>query len=183
MNSYAVFLRGINVGGVNIKMAQLRTVLETLPVSRPHTLLATGNITCGFDGTGGELTSLVETALREHFGYQAWVVTLEVATLTRLLEACPYPADSPETHTYVTLSSDPSALDELAGAAADSGAEFTRLGPEALAWLAPVGGTLESPLMKITARAHIKRTTTTRNLRTMLKVQTALTDADSPPGP
>ena len=58
-------------------------------------------------------------------------------------------------------------LDELdaAGAALD-GAEQTRLGPEALAWLAPAGGTLDSPFSKLSAKPKYKASTTTRNLRT-----------------
>ena len=58
------------------------------------------------------------------------------------------------------------------GSALD-GAELTRLGPEALAWLAPAGGTLDSPFSKLSSKAKYKAATTTRNLRTMIKVRDA----------
>ena len=32
MNSYAVFLRGVNVGGITIKMAELKEALKTAAV-------------------------------------------------------------------------------------------------------------------------------------------------------
>jgi hypothetical protein len=47
------------------------------------------------------------------------------------------------------------------------------LGPEALAWLAPAGGTLDSPFSKLSSKAKYKASTTTRNLRTMIKVRDA----------
>ena len=54
-----------------------------------------------------------------------------------------------------------------------TGAELTRLGPEALAWLAPAGGTLDSPFSKLSSKPKYKASTTTRNLRTMIKVRDA----------
>ena len=44
MTSYAVFLRGINVGGINIKMADLKNALKSRPFSGVLTLLASGNV-------------------------------------------------------------------------------------------------------------------------------------------
>ena len=66
--------------------------------------------------------------------------------------ACPYPADDNSTHSYITLASIPRWLDPTLrrqAAGAGGGTEQTRLGPEALAWLAPAGGTLDSPVSKI----------------------------------
>ncbi|HAP91240.1 MAG TPA: pyridoxamine 5-phosphate oxidase, partial [Arthrobacter bacterium] len=40
MNSYAVFLRGINVGGINIKMADLKDALASSGFAGVRTLLA-----------------------------------------------------------------------------------------------------------------------------------------------
>jgi hypothetical protein len=65
-------------------------------------------------------------------------------------------------------------LDELeAAGAALEGQDQQRLGPEALAWLAPAGGTLESPFSKVSAKPKFKAATTTRNLRTLIKVRDA----------
>lgn len=175
MTNYAVFLRGINVGGINIKMADLRQALEALPVTGVKTLLASGNFVCAAKATAAELKSLVEACLRENFGYDAWVVVLDPSRLNAIIDACPYPSDNKEQHSYVTLSSDPAILDELqtlGGALA--GVDLARLSPEALAWLAPAGGTLDSPFSKLSAKAKYKSTTTTRNLRTLLKCRDAL---------
>ncbi|CCQ45726.1 conserved hypothetical protein [Pseudarthrobacter siccitolerans] len=174
MGSFAVFLRGINVGGINIKMAELREALKSAGFPDARTLLASGNVvlTSSLDATA--VKRECEKCLRETFGYDAWVVVLDAARVADLVTACPYPDDDKTTHTYITLSSDSGMLDELeAAGAALEGAEQKRLGPEALAWLAPAGGTLDSPFSKITSKARFKASTTTRNLRTLIKVRDA----------
>jgi uncharacterized protein (DUF1697 family) len=172
MNSYAVFLRGINVGGINIKMADLKEALKSRPFSGVKTLLASGNVVVASELPPAGVKAEFEACLRETFGYDAWVVVLTAERVAELVAACPYPADDASTHTYLTLASDPQPLAELydAGTGLD-GAELTRLGPEALAWLAPAGGTLESPFSKLSSKPKYKASTTTRNLRTMIKVR------------
>ena len=174
MNSYAVFLRGINVGGINIKMADLKAALEAIGFDAVKTLLASGNVVIASELGPAAVKKDVEECLRKSFGYDAWVVVLTAQRVSELVDACPYPDDDKSTHTYVTLASDTAMLDELdAAGAALKGTEQKRLGPEALAWLAPAGGTLESPFSKISSKAKYKATTTTRNLRTLIKVRDA----------
>lgn len=174
MTSYAVFLRGINVGGINIKMADLRTALLVLGFGDVQTLLASGNVVLTSELDPAGVKRECETCLRDTFGYDAWVVVLTAERLSALVDACPYPGDDKTTHTYITLASDPARLDELdAAGAALEGSEQTRLGPEALAWLAPAGGTLSSPFSKTAAKPRFKVSTTTRNLRTLIKVRDA----------
>lgn len=174
MSSYAVFLRGINVGGINIKMAGLRDALKSRPFAGTKTLLASGNVVLTSDLDPAGVKAEFEACLRAEFGYDAWVVVLTAARVAELVAVCPYPSDDAATHTYLTLASDPRPLTELVDAgAALGGVELTRLGPEAIAWLAPAGGTLESPFSKLSAKPKYKATTTTRNLRTMIKVRDA----------
>ncbi|GAB3284404.1 DUF1697 domain-containing protein [Sinomonas notoginsengisoli] len=178
MPDYAVFLRGVNVGGITIRMADLRTALAALPVTGVKTLLASGNAVLSTDADREELKDLVEDALRTAFGYDAWVVLLSKDEVGSLVSSCPYPPDDPAVHTYITLTSDPTALDSLldsaralAGDPRDG--DYTRLSPRALAWQCPRGATLDAPLSKASAKPAFKASTTTRNLRTLLKVQAA----------
>jgi uncharacterized protein (DUF1697 family) len=168
--TYAVFLRGINAGGINIKMADLKRELATLPLGGVTTLLASGNVVCSADVPAAEVKSMVEQRLREAFGYEAWVIVLPAERVRELVAACPYPPDDAGMHTYITLASDEELLRELFDAGAAAGAEQVSLGAEATAWRCPKGGTLDSPLSRLGAKARYKSTTTTRNLRTMLKV-------------
>jgi uncharacterized protein (DUF1697 family) len=177
---FAVFLRGVNVGGITIRMAELREALSVLPVSGVKTLLASGNAVLSTDLDGTALKDRVEETLRAAFGYDAWVIVLARQDVEALVRSCPYPSDDPGVHAYVTLSSDAAALDRLValldGHGADEAAEdgaHVRLGPVALAWRCPKGSTLDAPLSKATAKPIFKATTTTRNLRTLQKVEAA----------
>ena len=174
MSSYAVFLRGVNVAGVTIRMADLKAALKSRPFSDVKTLLASGNVVLTSELSPAGVKKEFEACLRESFGYDAWVVVLAADRVGELVAACPYPADDKSTHTYLTLGSDTNVLAELyeAGAGLD-GAQVTTLGPEALAWLAPAGGTLDSPFSKLSSKPKYKASTTTRNLRTMIKVRDA----------
>ena len=183
MTSYAVFLRGINVGGINIKMADLKEALKARRSPDVKTLLASGNVVLASELDPAAVKKEFETTLRKAFGYDAWVVVLTSDRVSELVAACRYPADDKSTHTYLTLASDRAALDELfaAGEALDGG-EQDRLGPEAMAWLAPAGGTLDSPFSKLSAKPKYKASTTTRNLRTMIKVRDAAATLETAAG-
>lgn len=174
MSAYAVFLRGVNVGGINLKMADVKATLAELPVTDVSTLLASGNVVLRSDLSAEALKEAVQGALRARFGYDAWVIVLPADEVDAMVGGCPYPPDDASTHTYVTLSTDPAVLDELWNLAESAGTQHARLSPTATAWLAPVGATLDSAMSKATAKAKFKATTTTRNLRTMLKVQAAV---------
>lgn len=170
---YAILLRGVNVGGVTVKMADLRGLLEGLGLEGVRTLLASGNAVVTAGGNPAELKERVEAALRSAFGYEAWVIVLTVPRVAELAAAVPYAADNPAAHAYVTFSSDPHVLDELTAVAEAAGAEQVRLGPEALAWTADKGSTLESPLVKAAAKPRYRSATTTRNLRTLQRIAAA----------
>ncbi len=174
MTKFAVFLRGVNVGGISMKSADLRQTLQALPVAGVKTLLASGNVVCSSDLRPEELKSEVEKALRGRFGYEAWVVILDADAVRGIVAECPYPADDPTTHTYITLFSEPAILAELVEFAASVGEEVSVIGAEAAAWKSPKGETLESPLNAFTNKARFKSATTTRNIRTILKVDAAL---------
>ena len=172
MTEYAVFLRGVNVGGVTLQRGEVSDVLGRLEVTDVKTLRDSGNIVLSSDLDAAALKDAVEKALRAAFGYEAWVVVLARAEVDAIVAACPYPPDDASTHTYITLASDPAALEELASATDGSDGQKS-LAPGAMSWLAPRGSTLESPLTKATAKPKFKATTTTRNLRTILKVRAA----------
>ena len=180
MGSYAVFLRGINVGGINIRMADLRDALKKSGFPDAKTLLASGNVVLSSKLDAAAVKHECERCLRAAFGYEAWVVVLDAGKVAQLVEACPYPEDDKSTHAYITISSDTAVLDELeaAGSLLEEH-DQQRLGPEALAWLAPVGGTLDSPFSKISSKAKFKAATTTRNLRTLIKVRDAAAALDA----
>ena len=67
---------GINVGGINIKMADLKNALKSRPFSDVMTLLASGNVVLASELDPAGVKKEFEACLRETFGYDAWVVVL-----------------------------------------------------------------------------------------------------------
>lgn len=169
MTRYAAFLRGVNVGGVNLKMAEVAKVFTDAGFDNVKTVLATGNVLLDSLSGANTVRSTAEAALRQAFGYDAWVLVYDLDTLHDVSADYPFERDVPEHHSYVTFVSDDAMLDELAGLAADAGETAAR-GDGVLYWQVARSSTLDSAIGKTMGKKRYKSSTTTRNLRTLDKV-------------
>lgn len=171
MTRYVAFLRGVNVAGINIKMADLRKMFTDLGFSGVKTILASGNVLFDAETNPARLKQTIEKALRETFGYDAWIVLLEQATVRAIVEAYPFDPERAGWHPYVVLSSDAEILAELmAVGEMDPALERIAAGDGVLYWEVERGHTLDSTFGKFTGKKRFKSTTTTRNLRTLVKI-------------
>ncbi|ORV94874.1 pyridoxamine 5-phosphate oxidase [Mycobacterium interjectum] len=174
MTTYAAFLRGVNVGGVNLKMADVAGALTEAGFTKVRTILASGNVLLDSPaGAAGvtEVRKKAEATLRERFGYDAWVLVYDLATVRAVVDAYPFEREVEEYQSYVTFVADPAVLDELAGLDKDTGAdERIARGDGVLYWQVPKGSTLDSTIGKTMGKTRYKSSTTTRNLRTLAKV-------------
>lgn len=71
MTEYAAFLRGVNVGGVNLKMADVKKALTDAGFTAVRTVLASGNVLLQSKAGAAAVRAKAEAALRERFGYDA----------------------------------------------------------------------------------------------------------------
>lgn len=177
MNAYAVFLRGINVNGVKILMSDLTRVLGEAGFGSVRTLLASGNVVLTADTDADRVKERCEAALRQAFGYEAWVIVRNRAQLGDAVEAYPFtaPDDGVPRHAYFTLATgvaEASAL--LADAPEPSAWERAAVHGDVVFWEAPKGGSTTTNLARHFAKAKFKATTTTRNRNTIEKVVAAL---------
>lgn len=171
MTRYAAFLRGVNVGGVNLKMAEVAATLQAAGFTDVRTILASGNVLFTSSGGVATLRRRAEDALRRQFGYEAWVLVYELPTVQRIVEEYPFPPEVENHHSYVTFVSDPAVLDELADLAAGAEPdEKIARGDGVLYWQVPKSSTLDSAIGKTMGKRRYKSSTTTRNLRTLGKV-------------
>lgn len=173
MTRYVALLRGINVGGINIKMADLRQVFVDLGFDEVKTVLASGNVLFSSDRVDvAGLKATIETALRKVFGYEAWVFVLETATLARIVDAYPFDPERAGWHPYVMFTAEPSVLGGLLEVQdrLDSAVERIAGGDNVLYWEVERGRTLDSTFGKNTGKPKLKAVTTTRNLRTLVKL-------------
>ncbi len=171
MNGYAAFLRGVNVGGVNLKMAEVAAALTGAGFGNVRTSLASGNVLLESSAGSAAVRTKAEAALREKFGYDAWVLVYDVDTVRRLVDAYPFERERDGYQSYVTFVADATVLAELAGLAGGAGPEekISR-GEGVIYWQVPKGATLDSTIGKTMGKARYKSSTTTRNLRTLEKL-------------
>src|SRR3954464_2434475 len=91
MTHYVALLRGVNVGGVTIKMADLAEVVRELGYTDVKTVLASGNVLFTTRDAASTVKQTLESALRTRFGYEAWVHVLTVEAIRAIVAAYPYP--------------------------------------------------------------------------------------------
>ncbi|MFG1931079.1 DUF1697 domain-containing protein [Mycobacterium sp. NPDC048908] len=171
MARYAAFLRGVNVGGVNLKMAEVAKALEEAGFTNVRTILASGNVLLESRSGVDAVRKKAEKALRDAFGYDAWVLAYDVDTVAKISENYPFDRDVDGRHSYVTFVTDEQVLDELAGLAKQAGPEEKiKRGEGVIYWQVPKTGTLDTTIGKTMGKKRYKSSTTTRNLRTVEKV-------------
>jgi uncharacterized protein (DUF1697 family) len=171
MTKYAAFLRGVNVGGVNLKMAEVATALTDAGFANVRTILASGNVLLEASAGVAAVRKRAEAALRERFGYDAWVLAYDIATVRAIVEGYPFEREVDGYQSYVTFVADKAVLDELAALGSGAGPdERISRGEGVVYWQVPKGATLDSTIGKTMGKPRYKSSTTTRNLRTLAKV-------------
>src|SRR5689334_16427823 len=169
MPRYAVLLRGVNVGGVNLKMAEVAKALTEAGFDKVKTILASGNVLLDSRSGAKAVRAAAERALRDSFGYEAWVLVYDLTTLAAISAAYPFEREVEGHHSYVTFVSDTDLLDELAGLEPGPEEKIQR-GDGVLYWQVARTATLGSTIGKTMGKKRYKSSTTTRNLRTVEKL-------------
>ena len=171
MTRYVAFLRGVNVGGVNLTMADVARALTDAGFTDVVTILASGNVLMTSDAKVAAVRTAAERALRDAFGYDAWVLAYALTTVAEISARYPFEREVDGRHSYVTFVTDADVLDELAALAADAGPdELIERGEGVVYWQVPKSGTLDTAIGKTMGKKRYKSSTTTRNLRTIEKV-------------
>jgi uncharacterized protein (DUF1697 family) len=162
-------LRGVNVGGVTVKMADLAEVVRELGYDDVKTVLASGNVLFKTTDAAAAAKGKLEAALRKRFGYEAWVHVLTQAKVAKIVEAFPFER-SADRHAYVVFVLKPELLDALLAVELDPGIEQAKRGDGVLYWSTPKGSTLDSAMGKAQSAGKHKPWLTTRNLNTLEKL-------------
>lgn len=171
MTRYAAFLRGVNVGGVNLKMAEVAAALGDAGFTDVRTILASGNVLLESASAVDAVRKKAETALRDSFGYDAWVLVYELDAVRSIADAYPFEREVDGYHSYVTFVTGPTVLDELAALGSETAPdEKIARGDGVIYWQVPKNSTLDSTIGKTMGKKRYKSSTTTRNLRTLAKV-------------
>ena len=162
---YAIFLRGVNVGGIKVPSADLKKLLGGLGLDAVRTYVASGNVTCETSLKPSELKSTVEKALSERFSYDAKVLVFAHDELAAIVEGYPFEGDA-DHHRYAVLCDSAATAKELATAAVGDMEKVAADG-RTLYWRCPKGSTLDTPFSKFASAKRFRELTTTRNLNTV----------------
>jgi uncharacterized protein (DUF1697 family) len=171
MTKFAAFLRGVNVGGVNLKMADVAQVLTDAGFSNVRTILASGNVLLESSSSVAAVRKKAEATLRQRFGYDAWVLAYDIDNVRAIDEAYPFEREVDGYQSYITFVADEAVLGELTALADSAGPDEKISGGDGVVyWQVPKGSTLDSTIGKTMGKPRYKSSTTTRNLRTLAKV-------------
>jgi uncharacterized protein (DUF1697 family) len=167
---YVVLLRGVNVGGVNLKMADLAELVHGLGYSDVKTVLASGNVVLESPDEGYVIKETLQTALRERFGYEAWVQVFPSEQLRAIAAEYPFERGRDGWHDYVLFTEKDEVRQALLDVELDAALETSAPGKGVVYWTVERGNTLGSALGKASGKASYKAWLTTRNLNTVEKL-------------
>jgi uncharacterized protein (DUF1697 family) len=152
-------------------MAEVAKAFEDAGFTNVRTILASGNVLLESRAGVDAVRKKAEKALRDAFGYDAWVLAYDIDTVRTISEGYPFEQEVEGHHSYVTFVTDEKVLDELAALAKDAGPdEKIKRGEGVIYWQVARSATLDSTIGKTMGKKRYKSSTTTRNLRTLDKV-------------
>ncbi|WP_215923921.1 DUF1697 domain-containing protein [Nocardia albiluteola] len=173
MTRYAALLRGVNVAGRRMSMAELRMVLTGLGLGDVRTYLQSGQAVFDDSRDGDRLAAELTRALTGHFGFETDVIVRDHGFLRKIVDACPFvAADVAARQLHCTFFSRP--VDESRYAdidRADYLPEKFQLGDRVLYLLAP-NGIGRSKLAERLSRRRLEDDLigTSRNWNTVVKL-------------
>jgi uncharacterized protein (DUF1697 family) len=95
MTIYIALLRGINVGGHNvIKMAELKSLFESMGFGSVKTYIQSGNVLFESDQEVDQLRQRIEQEVYKGFGFSVPVILRTAKELEQIINNCPFKADA-----------------------------------------------------------------------------------------
>lgn len=91
MSDRICLLRGVNVGGVKVPMAELKAIAAQAGFGDPRTLLASGNLVVDSDAAPAEVEARLEAGIAAHFGRPIDVIVRTADQWAALMKANPFP--------------------------------------------------------------------------------------------
>lgn len=116
----AALLRGVNLGGRKVVMAELRAVCEAAGFTDVRTLIASGNLVLGAKERGAKLEARLEKLILDGLGLKTEVFVRDLAQLDAIIAANPFKsfAKSSPNFLVVTFMRAPASKAELKAMAA-----------------------------------------------------------------
>lgn len=168
---YCAFLRGINVKGTAMKMAEVCQIFKDAGLSHVSSVLATGNILFLSEKNPLELREILEKALSEHYDYEAFLFLKTDVQVKEILENSPFQKDEDiHIYTFICEKGNEITLFEEFKKVNHQKNEEAQIINQNFYWKVPKGNTLESEFGKILGKKSFKDKFTSRNINTIEKI-------------
>ena len=169
MKSHVLLLRGVNVGGVKLPMAEFREMLSGLGLEAVATYIQSGNAVFRSDRAVGELEAVIAAGLASRFDLDVALFLWPLGAYEAILDACPYAEEgAAEGKTVHVVFLKPGEIRPGLDAHATAGERFTQT-PQALYLHAPAGFGTSELVAKLPK--YIKAPQTARNWRSCLAIR------------
>ncbi|SDL89119.1 DUF1697 domain-containing protein [Chryseobacterium taihuense] len=168
---YCAFLRGVNVKGTNMKMADVCKVFQDAGTENVISVLASGNIIFSSDKKREELKSILEKSMSEYFNYEAFLFLKTEKETENIWKVNPF-IDKDDFHSYAFVGNEnvENILMKEFQEAAKAKGEEGKIVNNIFYWQVPKGNTLDSGFGKILGKKSLKDQFTSRNLNTFEKI-------------
>ena len=171
MKNFCAFLRGVNVKGTNMKMADVCKVFSDAGMENVSSVLASGNILFQSDRESAELKKILEKAMSEHFHYDAFLFIKNEKEINDIFKNNPF-SFVENFHNYIFIGSEKvekTLLEEFDKSTKEKG-ELGKIANQIFYWQVPKGQTLNSTFGKVLGKKSLKNKMTSRNANTFEKI-------------
>lgn len=168
---YCAFLRGVNVKGTNMKMAEVCQVFREAGMDEVSSVLASGNVVFSSDQKPDNLKKILEEAMSEHFSYKAFLFVKSQDEIQNCLSNNPF-GKNEDLHSYIFVGNN--GIEEILMQefenTSKAGKEAAKIIGHTFYWQVPKGNTLDSGFGKILGKKSLKDQFTSRNVNTFEKI-------------
>ena len=174
-NTYCALLRGVNVNGRTMKMAEVCDVFRAAGMADVTSVLASGNIIFHSDHPQVELRGVLESAMTSHYDDTVNLFIKNASEIREILKELPF-AESPELHIYSFICEPmfETVLLDAFNKITPAPNEKACINNGNFYWQCAKGATLDSGFSKILGRKEMKDKFTSRNIGTLGKIQTKM---------
>lgn len=168
---YCAFLRGVNVNGTSMKMAEVMNVFTDAGMKEVSSVLASGNILFSSDKKPSELKNILEKSMSEYFDYEAFLFLKNENEISEIVNNNPFnKAEDLHIYVFVGIEDVETLLMEEFSKSDKAENEKAEIVADTFYWQIQKGNTLGSTFGKVLGKNNLKDKITSRNINTFERI-------------
>lgn len=168
---YCAFLRGVNVNGTSMKMAEVMNVFTDAGMKEVSSVLASGNILFSSDKKPSELKNILEKSMSEYFDYEAFLFLKNENEISEIVNNNPFnKAEDLHIYAFVGIEDVETLLMEEFSKSDKTENENAQIVADTFYWQIQKGNTLGSTFGKVLGKKKLKDKITSRNINTFERI-------------